>query len=243
MATENVIIHNGKRTAGADLSAKQFHAVKIGATNTIALCNAAGEAAYGILQDKPSSGRVGSVGIAGQSKAIVGGTVAAGDRLTVDANGKLVVGYGADRAIALALEAGNANDIIEVELVQGAPYAQHAPHNFTFSLDLAKLANGDLITGMVPGYAGRIKSFRSSVLVAATTPAKTATLNLEIGTTDVTGGVLALTSANCTPIGKVNAATAITALNTFSATGAISVEVSGVDAFIEGEATFTIEFA
>jgi hypothetical protein len=62
-----------------------------------------------------------------------------------------------------------------------------------------------------------------------------ASLNLEINAVNLTGGVISLTSANCTPLGAVIAGTAITANNTFGATDTISVEASSVTAFVEGE--------
>lgn len=101
-------------------------------------------------------------------------------------------------------------------------------------ITLANVADGDVLTTYTPGFAGRIESFAFAVTSAVTTGSKASTLNMEIGTTDLTGGVLALTSANCTPLGKVTAATAITAANTFAASDTISVEASSTTAFAEG---------
>jgi len=68
----------------------------------------------------------------------------------------------------------------------------------------------------------------------ATTADKAATLNAEIETTNLSGGVLALTSANCTPKGAQVAGTEITGNNAFTATQKISIEASSVTAFAEG---------
>ncbi|MGQ0557985.1 MAG: hypothetical protein ACT4OE_00100 [Sphingosinicella sp.] len=103
-------------------------------------------------------------------------------------------------------------------------------------VNLASIAaNGDILTNYTPGYRFKLLGFDFRVCKAATTAAKAASLNLEIGTTDVTGGVIALTSANCTPAGAAVAGSAITAANTGSASDTISIEASGVTAFVEGD--------
>jgi hypothetical protein len=109
-----------------------------------------------------------------------------------------------------------------------------------FEIDLATVANGDVVTDFVPGFAFEIISTKFVVTEAVTTAAKAATLGVEIGAVAVTGGVIALTSANATPLGKVIAGTAVTANNTGSATDAISIVASAVTAFIEGAGTFKI---
>jgi hypothetical protein len=106
---------------------------------------------------------------------------------------------------------------------------------------LPSLANGDVLTNYTPGYKFKLLSASVAVTKPATTAAKAATLNLEIGTTDVTGGVLALTSANMTPLGNVVAGTAITAANTGSASDTISIEASSVTAFVEGESMLLLK--
>lgn len=95
--------------------------------------------------------------------------------------------------------------------------------------------NGDVVTDIRPGVYGSIEYAEFVVTKPVTTAAKLATLNLEIDTTNVTGGAIALTSANATPLGKVIAATAITGANTLTPDSTLSVEASGVTAFSEGE--------
>lgn len=233
----------GTLVAAADLSAKQYFACKIDSNGAVALCAVAGERSDGILQDDPASGRSATLRTFGASKGFLGGSVAAGDLLTTDANGKLVKGYGADIVAGRALAAGVASDIIPIDLSQKGAFCQHAPHSKTFHLKLAKLADGDIVTAFTPGYAGRIKKVYDVVTDPATTGGKASTLNLEIGATNLTGGVLALTSANQTPLGAVVEATAITGANVFSATDTISLEASATTTFAEGEVEVVIEFA
>jgi len=84
----------------------------------------------------------------------------------------------------------------------------------SFAVNLASITGAqDVVTAITPGFKGEIMDLDFSVNVPATTSAKAVTLNAEIGTTNVTGGEVALTSANCTPMGATIAAAAITAAN------------------------------
>jgi hypothetical protein len=94
-----------------------------------------------------------------------------------------------------------------------------------------------VVTGFVPGFAGRILSLQTVNSVVVTTAAKLLDLNAEIDGTNVTGGVVSLTSANQTPLGARVAGTAVTAANAFSATSAIDIEAANVTAFSEGAVT------
>lgn len=105
----------------------------------------------------------------------------------------------------------------------------------SFPITLASITGAmDVVTNYTPGYKFKLLSASFAVAVPVTTGAKLATLNLEIGTTNVTGGEIALTSANCTPLGALVAGAAITAANTGSSADAISIEASAVTAFVEG---------
>lgn len=106
---------------------------------------------------------------------------------------------------------------------------------------LAGISNADVLTNFTPGFAGEIVGFEFITTTPVTTGAKTTALNLEINTTDVTGGVLTITSAAATPLGKVIAATAITANNTFDDDDTISIEATATTAFVEGTGTLVIK--
>lgn len=111
----------------------------------------------------------------------------------------------------------------------------------TIPVNLASITTTqDVVTTYTPGFAGRILKNDFLVNVPVTTAAKLATLNAEIGTTNVTGGTIALTSANCTPMGAVVAGAAITAANSFTATDTISYEAASVTAFAEGSGSIVI---
>jgi len=164
--------------------------------------------------------------------------VTRGAKLYAAASGKVddgstVLGGGAPIGFE-ALEAATADgDIIECaptsELTGGVPVVYALP------ITLANITGaGDVLTTLTPGFAGKIVSLDFAVTTAVTTASKAATLNAEIGTTNLTGGTVALTSANCTPLGAVVAGAAITAANSFTSTDTISIEASSVTAFAEG---------
>jgi hypothetical protein len=101
-------------------------------------------------------------------------------------------------------------------------------------VNLADLSNADLVTSYKPGFKFQILGLDFVVEKAVTTAAKAATLTPKITGVAITGGVLALTSANCTPQGVDVPATAITALNTGTSSDTISITASAVTTFVEG---------
>lgn len=106
--------------ASADLSTKQYLFVELDGSQQLQVCNAAGDFAFGVLQDKPSAqARVGEVVIMGPTKVVAGEAITKGSLITVDNVGRAVVctpigAVEADSAIlGRALEtAGAAGNII-----------------------------------------------------------------------------------------------------------------------------------
>lgn len=94
----------------------------------------------------------------------------------------------------------------------------------------------DIITEIQPGIAGDLEYAELVVTTAVTTAAKAATLNFEIGTTDVTAMTLAVTSANATPKGKALAFALPTGAKTLARASKLSLEAASVTAFVEGNA-------
>lgn len=225
--------------AGEDLSAAQYYAVKLNSSGQ-AVKAGAGENAIGVVQNAPKLGQAATVMTLGVSFVVYGATVTAGQNLAADASGKLVPASGDAAAIAVALESGNANEIHSALLVTRVTAGARTNSILSIPIKLAKVANGDVVTNYAPGFAGAIKKVSFVVTDPVTTAGKAATINLEINTVDVTGGVLSLTSANCTPLGAVVNGTAITGNNVFTATDTISVEASSVTAFAEGEGVLLI---
>lgn len=238
MAVEE-LIYSTSVIAGSDLSARQFCCVKLNASGQMIL-SGAGENALGILQDKPPSGQVGAICCLGKSMAVLGSDVSAGQNLTPDANGKLVPATGSDAVVAVAAESGSDGEVRSVYVVSRATSGAIQKSILSIPLKLSKVASGDLLTQFMPGFPGRIVKASFAVSDPVTTADKSATLNLQIGSTDVSGGVLTLTSASCGTLGAVVNATAITGNNVFDADDTISIEASNVTAFAEGEGVLLI---
>jgi hypothetical protein len=118
----------------------------------------------------------------------------------------------------------------------------------SWPFDLADLAAVDVVAKFQPGFPGKIVKFQATVLKPATTAAKAATITPQINTalgadTPVTGGGLALTSANMTPIGATVQSAAITGANTFTAADGISLLGSAITAFVEGRVALELTLA
>jgi hypothetical protein len=84
-------------------SAKQFHVVKVSGSGTAGLCTlASNEIPCGVLQNKPQNvGDAATVAISGVSMCELGGTVAAGAGVKVDATGRFVTWVGGTDAVTL----------------------------------------------------------------------------------------------------------------------------------------------
>ena len=112
----------GILTASADLSAKQYHAVKVSGALTVGLTSAAGEVCLGILQNAPASGYVADVMCSGVSKVISGAAIAAGAKLMAGADGRIITAATTgSHVIGFALEAAaNANEYISAYIIAGS---------------------------------------------------------------------------------------------------------------------------
>jgi hypothetical protein len=105
------------RKCSEDLSAKQFYIVQQDANGDVEVAEGATDLLLGVLQNDPKSGEGATYRFIGTSKVIAGGTIAVGDWITTDANGKAVATTtDGDVVIGKALEAAVTNDIFEVQL-------------------------------------------------------------------------------------------------------------------------------
>ncbi len=228
------------RISGADLSAKQFFFVKLDSSGH-AVVAGDGEAAIGVLQDGLiTSGVACNIMTLGITKVSAGGSITAGNNVASDAAGEAVAASGSDAILGVALESASDGDLFSMLLVTRSSSGSNSGMIISIPIKLSKLADGDIVTALVPGISGKITKVQFVVTDPVTTADKLATLNLEIGTTNVTGGVISLTSANCTPLGAVVAGTAVSANNTLAAASELSVEAASVTAFVEGEGVLII---
>jgi len=113
--------------AAADLSAKQYHYVKVSAAGVVNIAGGAtGEIGIGVLMNKPGTGINAEIaGIANASVPVkLEGTASVMTRLMSNANGKGIPSTAAGDIISwVALEAGVTGDIIQAIPVL---YVRHA---------------------------------------------------------------------------------------------------------------------
>jgi len=104
--------------AGADLSAKQYHLVRIAASTakTALAAGAATATIIGVLQNDPLLGEAASVVCAGMTKSVAGGAITPGALLTANSTGQCVATTAANNAVVgrALTAAANAGDLFEL---------------------------------------------------------------------------------------------------------------------------------
>lgn len=164
----------------------------------------------------------------------------------IDSNNKVAEGSG---GIALAFGASEitVTNNTGATLAAGtkvdlfcAQWTGNSVMQIAIPIALAGVTAADVVTEMRPGVEGYITHVEWVQGVPVTTGGDAATLNLEIDTTNLTGGTVALTSAACTPLGKAIAGSQITAGNRLVRESKLSVEASSVTAFAEGDGVLLI---
>lgn len=104
--------------AGADLSEKQYHFVKIdNGTGRAVIVSGATDRPVGVLQNNPTSGQEAEVLIVGGTKLAAGGTASAGQALFANASGQgVTLAYGSTGSAAFSvgtfITAGSASAIV-----------------------------------------------------------------------------------------------------------------------------------
>lgn len=114
-----------------------------------------------------------------------------------------------------------------------------------FAYNLADISAADILVDYVVPAGFKLVDIRAVITKAATTAAKAATITAKIDGTAVTGATIALTSANCTPIGTILTGTATDVLAggnniAYGPGSKLKVTGSSVTAFVEGAATITL---
>jgi predicted RecA/RadA family phage recombinase len=242
-------------TAGATISSGDLIALnnRAGVALTDIANGATGSVALtGVYTVPKTAGATWSVG---QAIYVIASTGIA----TVTATGNVPAGYafaaaiegattgqlllGGQHAMATAANVAGLTDSSGGAAADGTLAANGAVSIISIPVALAEVADGDVVTGFTPGFAGTILRTQFVVTVPVETADDLSTLNLEIGSTDVTGGSIALTSATATPVGKTIAGAAVTGAATFTASDTISVEASATTPFAEGSGVLLITVA
>ena len=120
MAYEGAQLKLGNLTAGADLSAKQFHFVKLASATTVNVCTAITDVPVGVLLNTPTSGQAAEVCIFGITKVVADGTLAAGNIIGTSADSQAdAITRGTDTTVTVmghAVEAGAAGQTVTMFL-------------------------------------------------------------------------------------------------------------------------------
>lgn len=104
--------------AGADLSSKQFHLVKLTSSGKVDVSGAS-DRPIGVLQNDPGSGHAAQVRVLGVSKVVSGYSFSVGTVLASNASGKAITSSSA-KPIGIALEAAtSADQVVSVLVIPG----------------------------------------------------------------------------------------------------------------------------
>jgi hypothetical protein len=110
--------------AAADLTACQYHAVRLSAVNK---CNVASDAAasstMGVLLGKPRITEFAAVAVSGKSKIVAGGAITAGALIGVNGSGRAAAVASGGWTIGRALET-SANDGDVITALIGYPFGR-----------------------------------------------------------------------------------------------------------------------
>ncbi len=102
----------------ADYSAKQYMGCALDSSG-LAAVPAAGANIDGVVQNKPALGQVATVAVAGVTKMVAGGVVAAGADVAVDNQGRAVAATTGNYVVGKAMQAASgAGVIIAVDLIR-----------------------------------------------------------------------------------------------------------------------------
>jgi hypothetical protein len=106
-------------TAGADLTGKRYHAVKMQTNGTVVLAGVDGEQCVGVVQNAPTgAGKTGRLRINGVSKVVAGAAVEEGAELSANTSGRFVTASAGQYVHAVALEPADADgDIVRAMVV------------------------------------------------------------------------------------------------------------------------------
>jgi len=117
MAIEQPCFAIGFMEAAADLSAKQFHCVKVTADKKFNIATAAGEKILGVLQDKPKQDVPGNIMLSGVTKILVGtGDLAAGATWETAADGTGITCTAAKAGLGTVLIGAAAGELATVTI-------------------------------------------------------------------------------------------------------------------------------
>lgn len=115
--SQQINSHEKTLVAGEDMRTKMNYIVQLDATGKLEVAEGATDLIVGVLQNKPNTGEAALYRFGWTAKVIAGGSVAIGDFVTSDGNGKAVATTtDGNIVIGRALEAADSGDIFEVQM-------------------------------------------------------------------------------------------------------------------------------
>ena len=109
------------RPAGADLSALQYHFVKLNASKEVVACDDITDKAYGVLQNAPISGEPARVKVIGETKVAAAAAIALEAFVGPAANSKCQTAVSTQFVRGKCVDpVSNANDLAIIELFDTA---------------------------------------------------------------------------------------------------------------------------
>lgn len=104
--------------AGADLSALQYHFVKMnGTATTVVVCSGATDFPIGVLQNAPESGETAEIVVVGATKVVSGGALTANGVIGTGADAKAADDASSSYPVGRLIGAAAAEDVIASALV------------------------------------------------------------------------------------------------------------------------------
>lgn len=105
--------------ANEDLSTHQYKFMVNSEAQLVARAATAGEAAIGILQTKPTSGKTASVAVLGKTRCFAGGTITAGANVTATASATATAVASGDYILGNALTGVASGGLFMLEITHG----------------------------------------------------------------------------------------------------------------------------
>jgi hypothetical protein len=155
------------------------------------------------------------------------GTTVASGAIVIPGLGNFTVPWDLDSLTAFTDNSGGTkSDTIAASLVK---------QTIILPIGLVGITGNGLQLALPVPFAFAVTSCLFRIAKVVTAGAKLATLTVQVNGSSVTGGVINLTSANCTPYGATVAGSAITGSNTGTAGQTVGFISSAVTPFTEGD--------
>ena len=117
MAYTEAKIQLGSLSAASDLSAKQYHFVKLASATTVDIVSASTDTPIGVLMNKPAAGESAEICVFGIAKVKAHGSVTFGQVLGTSSAGKAEANPGAtQKVVGQAIQGASANEIFTIFL-------------------------------------------------------------------------------------------------------------------------------